>query len=491
MTISFNQIPSNLRVPLFYAEFDNSRAVSGGATQEYRTLLIGNRLSTGTKAALDLQRITSAEQAAEYFGAGSILADQAAAFLKLNKIHPLYCIALDDLLAGVKATGKISFNTSVPTKAGTASFMIGGRNIKIGVALTDTPATLATALAAAIQADSLCVVSAAVNGTNNYEVDLTAKNKGEFGNEIDLRHSYFLGEALPAGVAVAITAMANGAGNPDVDTVWPVIGEDQYILMSTPYLDAQSLGKMETELSERFGPLKQNDGYAIYGKRGTFGTLTTIGDTRNSQFTTIMGMRGPTNPWVWAAALAAQIANSASIDPARPFQTLALTGVLAPSKAELFTLEERNQLLYGGIATFTVDAGGNVLIEGVITTFKENAFGSPDTSYLYLNTPLTLSYLRFDLKARITLRFPRHKLASDGTRFAPGQAVVTPNSIKAEIITKFREWEEKALVEGFDQFKSDLIVERNADNPNRVDVLMPPDLVNQLTVLGVKIQFLL
>lgn len=489
MTISFNQIPSNLRVPLFYAEFDNSRAVQGGATQEYRTLMIGNRLSTGTKAALDLQRITSAEQAAEYFGAGSVLADMAASFLEINKIHPLFCIALDDSLAGVKATGKITFGGS-PTKAGTASFMIGGRNIKIGVALTDTPTTLATALAAAIQADSLCVVNAATNA-NPGEVDITAKNKGEFGNEIDLRHSYFDGEALPAGVTVAVTAMSGGTGNPDVDTVWPVIGEDQYILMVTPYLDAQSLGKMETELAERFGPLKQNDGYAIYGKRGTFGTLTTFGDTRNSQFTTVMGIRGPSNPWAWASALAAQVANSASIDPARPFQTLPMTKILAPSKAELFTLEERNQLLFGGIATFNVDAGGNVLIEGVITTFKENAFGSPDTSYLYLNTPLTLSYLRFDLKARITSRFPRHKLANDGTRFAPGQAVVTPNSIKAEIITKFREWEEKALVEGFDQFKSDLIVERNTDNPNRVDVLMPPDLVNQLTVLGVKIQFLL
>jgi phage tail sheath gpL-like len=489
MTISFNQIPANLRVPLFYAEFDNSRAVQGGATQEYRTLLIGNRLASGTKPALQLERITSAEQAAEYFGAGSVLADQAAAFLKINRIHPLYCIALEDLMAGVKATGKIVFTGSVPSKAGTASFMVGGRNIKIGVSLTDTATTLATALFNAINADSLCVVEA-TNATAG-EVDLVAKNKGEFGNEIDVRHSYFAGEELPAGVVVAITAMSGGTGNPDVDTVWPVIGEDQYILMSSPYLDAQNLGKMETELAERFGPLKQVDGYAIYGKRGTFGTLITIGDTRNSQFTTIMGMRGPTNPWVWAAALAAQVANSASIDPARPFQTLVMTGVLAPSKAELFTLEERNQLLYGGIATFNVDAGGNVLIEGVITTFKENAFGSPDTSYLYLNTPLTLSYLRFDLKARITLRFPRHKLANDGTRFAPGQAVVTPNSIKAEIITKFREWEEKALVEGFDQFKSELIVERNADNPNRVDVLMPPDLVNQLTVLGVKIQFLL
>jgi len=36
---------------------------------------------------------------------------------------------------------------------------------------------------------------------------------------------------------------------------------------------------------------------------------------------------------------------------------------------------------------------------------------------------------------------------------------------------------------------ANLIVERNADDPNRLDVLLPPDLVNQLRVFAVLAQF--
>lgn len=490
MTISFNQVPSQLRVPLFYAEFDNTRAVQGSATQLYNVLMIGNRLAAGTKAALSISVVTSAEQAADYFGAGSVLAEMAAKYLALNKINQLTCVPLDDPSGGVKATGAVTFS-GTPTKAGTISFMIGGRNIQIGVATTDTPDSLATALAAAITADTFCMVDGAVDGMVTSKVNLTFNHKGLIGNEMDVRHSYFDGEALPAGVTVAITAMSGGTSQPDVDTVWPVLGDKQYILMVTPYTDSSSLGKMETELTGRFGPLQQNDGYGIYGKRATFGNLITLGGTKNSQFTSIMGISGPSNPWAWAGAEAAQVAASASIDPARPFQTLPLSGIYAPSQAEKFDLNERNQLLFAGIATFFVDAGGVVNLEGVITTYQKNSFSSPDQSYLYLNTLLTLSFIRFDLKARITSRFPRHKLANDGTRFSPGQAVVTPNSIKAEVITKFQEWESNALVEGFSQFKNDLIVERDSANPNRVNILLPPDLVNQLVIVGTKIQFLL
>jgi phage tail sheath gpL-like len=104
---------------------------------------------------------------------------------------------------------------------------------------------------------------------------------------------------------------------------------------------------------------------------------------------------------------------------------------------------------------------------------------------------MALSYIRFSMKARITQKYGRHKLANDGTRFSPGQAVATPNIIKAELINLFKELEERAIVENADQFKAELIVERNANNPNRLDVLAPPDLVNQLVICGVKIQFLL
>lgn len=46
MTVPFSRVPSNLRTPLFYVEFDNSMANTATATQ--RTLLIGQMLSSGS-----------------------------------------------------------------------------------------------------------------------------------------------------------------------------------------------------------------------------------------------------------------------------------------------------------------------------------------------------------------------------------------------------------------------------------------------------------
>ena len=88
-------------------------------------------------------------------------------------------------------------------------------------------------------------------------------------------------------------------------------------------------------------------------------------------------------------------------------------------------------------------------------------------------------------------KYSRHKLANDGTRFGPGQQVITPKIGRAEAVALFAEWEDAAWVEGLEQFKRDLIVERNAADPNRLDFLLPPDLINQLRVVGCQIQFLL
>jgi phage tail sheath gpL-like len=60
---------------------------------------------------------------------------------------------------------------------------------------------------------------------------------------------------------------------------------------------------------------------------------------------------------------------------------------------------------------------------------------------------------------------------------------------KAEAIMWFRQMEELGLVENYDQFKADLVVQRNISDPNRLDFLLPPDLMNQLIVTGAQIQF--
>jgi phage tail sheath gpL-like len=89
----------------------------------------------------------------------------------------------------------------------------------------------------------------------------------------------------------------------------------------------------------------------------------------------------------------------------------------------------------------------------------------------------------------MALRYPRHKLASNGTRFAPGQPIVTPNDIRNELIALFAEWEQAGLAEGIEQFKRDLLVARDPSDPDRLNAVIPPDTVNQLRVFAAQIQF--
>lgn len=188
--------------------------------------------------------------------------------------------------------------------------------------------------------------------------------------------------------------------------------------------------------------------------------------------------------------MAAQAAFAAQNDPARPFQTLELVGILPPAENDRLTEQERNILLFNGISTYRINAGGSVLIEMLISTYKTGKYGQADDSYLMINTVWTLSYLRYDWNAYIVSKYPRHKLADDGNKFGAGQPIMTPKQHKAEMVSRAKLWMELGLVENIDQFTADSFSERNLANPNRLDSLFVPDLVNQMIVFANKVQFI-
>jgi len=485
--ISFNQIPIDLRVPGQYIEFDNTRAIQGLVSQPHKILVIGQRLAAGSVAADVPTRILSAAEAETSFGRGSMLATMLAALKDANRYTESWAIALDDAAAGAAASGSITIGGAI-TSTGTLNLYIGGKRVRAAVTSGDAASTVATALAAAINADTSLPVTAAVNGVTAEQVDITARHKGENGNAIDLRVNYYTGEKLPTGMTVTIVAMAGGTANPDISTTIAAIAATQYNTIIMPYTDAANLTALETELSSRWGPLQMIEGHAFTAASGTHAALVTLGDSRNSEFVTIMGTgSSPVLPEVWASVVGA--VDAFEPDPARPRQTLPLPGILPPSESARFTLEENNLLLKDGISTFEVDSGGNVKIQRLITTYQQTAGGVPDTSYLDVTTMRTLAFLRFSVRARIALKFPRYKLANDGTNFGAGQAIVTPNIIRAELIALFRDWEDAGLAENIDQFKADLLVERNTTDPNRVDAIIPPDIINQFRIFAGQVQF--
>ncbi len=498
--ISFNQVPTNLRVPFVYVEFDPSNAIQGAQVMPYRHLVVGQKTVAGTQAALTPVRLTNAAEAKTLFGAGSQLARMAERHFANNGWTETWFVALDDDGAANAASGSMTFGGAVAA-SGTLALMVAGRPLSVGVAAGDTPAEIATAVAAAIQADADLAVSAAVNGVTDTQVDVTAKNAGVAGNDLEVRLNYYRGEALPDGLTVAfdpatgtsgrptppdemaaataavasyhgnidparpfqtlpltdvLPAKAGDAGmrltggtaNPDVSAVWAVLGDVHYNLIALPYSDAANLAAVETELESRWDPLRQIEGAAVTAAYGTQGTLGTLGDSLNSKHVVVMNTGGP------------------------------------------FTREENNLLLYDGIATSSDDDGGVARIQRLVTSYKTNPAGADDAAYLDLNTTLTLGYLRWDFRNRILRKFPRHKLKNDGVR-APGQAIVTPKTGKAEAVAWARDMAARGLVENVDAFAELVICERNAQDPNRLDWLLPPDLVNQFRVAGVQIQFIL
>jgi phage tail sheath gpL-like len=489
-TIPFKQLPANIRVPLFYAETDNSQANSSAANQ--RALIIGQVTAAGTATPNIPVQSQGLADAALVGGPGSMLHLETLAYRQNDSFGEVWYLPLADAVGAVAATGSVAF-TAAATANGTLSLYVAGTLVAMPVLTTQTTAQLATALAAAISATPNLPVTATASTST---VTLTALNKGVGGNDIDLRFNYrgvAGGETLPAGLAATITAMASGAGTPTLTAALANLGDMTFDFIVCPYNDGASLDALAAALNDTTGRWSwsaQLYGHVFAAKRGTVGTLTTFGVTRNDQHASVMGFNdSPTANWIWAAALAGAAATSLRADPATPLQTVVIQGVLAPPLASRFQLTDRNTLLYDGISTFLVGADGSVAIENLITTYQKNAFGTPDNSYLQVETLFTLAFVLRYLKGIVTSKYARVKLADNSARLAPGSNVVTPNMIRADLIAAYRTLEDNGVVQNGDAFKSGLIVQRNSQNPNRVDILWPGTLINQLRIFALLAQF--
>jgi phage tail sheath gpL-like len=485
MTIAFSQVPTSLRVPFVAAEFNNQYAQQGPAQLNYRALLIGQKLAAGSGTANAIVKVSNVDQVIALAGRGSILHRQALAFFANNRFTDCYIGILSDNGAGVAAAGTLTV-TGPATAAGTISLYVGGVRVPVSVASGDSANSIASAISTAINATPDLAVT---SSPSSAVVTVTFRHKGEVGNQYDMRVSYQDGEALPAGVAVAVVALTGGTTNPVLTSLIAALGDLWFHVWAFAYTDSTSLTAIETELESRFGPMRMIDGVAITATSDTVANLATLGNGRNSSHVSIVDCnKAPSPPMEIAAATAAVVAFYGNGDPARPFQTLPLAGIAAPAESDRRTLQERNTLLYDGISTTKV-VGGILQLDRMITTYKTSASGAADTSYLDLTTMLTLLYLRYSFRSRIASRFARHKLANDGTRVVAGQAIVTPKLARAESIAWFRDMEDLGLVENFDQFKTDLVAQRNGSDPNRLDILLPPDIINSLIVTAARIDF--
>lgn len=490
MTVSMNTIPSDLRVPLFYAEMDNSAANT--AQTSAPSLLIGHANTGAQIATNQLVFMPSADYAIRMAGAGSQLARMVDAYRKTDPFGELWVIAVPDPAAGTAATFTLTV-TGTALAAGVVTLYIGNRRIQAAVSAGDTVAVIATSIASAITADGLTPFTAAAAAG---VVTLTARHKGTWANDTPITLNYYGfsgGEVLPSGVNVAIATGAAGTGAPTLTGTIAAMGDESFDYIGHPFNDTASINTISQEMNDtsgRWSWLRQIYGHVYTAKIATVSDLITVGDMFNDPHLTLAGYEKTVQCCAdeLAASRTARAAVFLRIDPARPTQTGELVGMLPPPNGKRFIKTEQQSLLTHGIATAYTE-GGVLRIQRDITTYKKNAYGVADNSYLDSETLHTSAYVLRRLKMVITSKYGRHKLANDGTRFGPGQAIVTPAVIKGELLATYRQMEREGIVENYDLFKKYLIVERDANNPTRINVLYPPDYVNQLRVFALLNQF--
>lgn len=508
----FQQIPSSSpQPPLYYIEFNNSAAGVAG-NQPQKSLIVGQTINAVPAVPT---YVPSAAWAANFFGAGSQLALMAAKVYANDPEAQLWAYPLADASGASAATGSIAF-TGPASGNGTIAVMINGREVQIGVASGTAASAIATAVAAAVNAyidprGMALPVTAAVDGTHNYQVDFTARNKGTVGNTIGLTLNFYGsagGEALPAGVGATVTAMSGGATDPDLGGLAAGLGTEPYDFIAIAgYNESTQLNELQTMMSftsGRWSYAQQLYGHVWSAYQSTAGfsgsDLLTFGAGRNDPHVSVVGYEQacPHASFDIAAAYMASFSAGSKAGVSQPEQTLPLVDIIAAPKGNRFLFATQAALLQTGVALMMPNADGSASIMMSVTTYQTNTWGQTDRSYLLATTMFQFMYYVRNQKANLTQKYPRAILAQDGISFGQqgnfGTAtptIVTPKVMESELLAEYARMCPGGDLQCVVQAPGDYapVCQINGSNPNRMDILDDPVMVGGLRMIAVINQF--
>jgi phage tail sheath gpL-like len=296
--------------------------------------------------------------------------------------------------------------------------------------------------------------------------------------------------------------MNHGAGSPDITTMLDALGDAWYTDIVMPYRDPDNVNALKAKLALWFGPLVQRDTMAWLAHPGSWGVVGNFADPAdfpgantiapNSPALCTTSCYGVLNPsWEVAGTVAGVAAYYLAQDPARPLQTLALPGLLAPVVGDRMTGQERNSLLNGAISTMMVNADGSLSIERMVTMYLDDVWGNADPSYLNVETMRTLACIRYDWRVYASRTFQRCKLADDTSPLALADNVVTPKVYTSYAVARAAQWLASGWITDLASFKAGARAERDPTDRSRINLVLPPTVIGQLRVQAALLQFFL
>jgi phage tail sheath gpL-like len=484
MAIPIPEVSSNQLIGLAQVQLDRQGTSPQAASQ--KVAIVAQKLSAGSATTNTLVQVTSRERATALFGVGSQLAIMCHAYLYNDPQGELWAMPLADN-GTTKATGSIQV-TAAATGDGTIKLRVFGKRISIGVSAGDS----ANSIAAAIEAElDLHTYLPTVASVSTDTVTLTAKNAGVAGNTGRIEVNPDPGDVLPAGVALTITQVSGGSTDPAISTPITNMAAADIRHIVVHRTDDTIMDAFDAELVDRWSATRGKLSHAYSCLVDSVSDLTTWAGSRNSPHQTTFGLDFPPCPeWEIAAAAAGAMVKSLRNNPAVPMQDLALLdsrgqAMPGPALGSRFSDVENNTIGLQGVASLYTDAYGQLRLNATVTHYKTDGSGVADTTLRWTNNVHQVAYLIDDLKTATRQYCAGKILVDDASVIEPGTPAVDVDMIKAHLVGRYRQHAARAIVEDVEGFAANVVVERNGTDANRVDILYPPDLANQLNVLAV------
>ncbi|GAP66265.1 tail sheath protein [Mizugakiibacter sediminis] len=310
-------------------------------------------------------------------------------------------------------------------------------------------------------------------------------------NDADAAGVLFGGTIAAKMVQAAVTAnrfldlscigigVADEVTEPDITAALDAIAAAGFDVLVSAWQSQVALTALRTHIASVTDAVNQQAVLGVAASTDTLAATTTLATALNAGAITLALLPGSTSSAAEiAAAYAAVIASEQ--DPARPLNTLPLTGIAPPPLASRLTRTEQETCLANGVSPLEVGPGEVVQIVRAISTYTKNAAGSADIALLDLTTMRTLYYVRRACRDRIVQRFPRSKLSG-----------ATPEKVRSELLDVLKKLEELEIVENVDANAAALVVERSTQDPSRLNASIPTDVVNGLHVFAARVDLLL
>ena len=488
MSVAFDYIPGNgLVAPLTAFEL-----VSGGQyTSQSRLLLLGHKISAGSMAEAVPMYCASLEEADQLAGPGSMLREMYRIARRNAPVQEIWLLAA--AATGVAGIWTLTVGTP-PAAGGVGVLSIAGETVQVTIGAGDDDEAVAAAIAAAVNGffDRLTGAMLPVTATASGEVaTLTARNAGVVYNDLDI--------VVPTTVAgnafvglVTIAHPTAGSGSPDLSAALAGLGDEPFDWIASPFSDTTNLDRYKTLLSDvggRWSYDRQLYGHVFTAALGTTSELTTIGLARNDRHVSILGRiaaSGDPNPsWLWVAGVLARVvpwlSDGSNGNASRNQTGLTVEGLRTPrDRSKWPNYATRNTFLKSGLSTWLQTIDGGVAIDKLVTGYRTNSLGQPDETFRDIQWVGQLTYgLRY-LRAVLSYEHGNKAIADSN----PGgdDAISTVADIEATLIHAYRA--RPGICENAELFAEPLVVERNRESPNRVDISMRIDRVNPLDVFA-------